>query len=75
MVEVVATAPAMSLPILTLYFNTPQQNQNKLTFALPILPLHFVQPVTLSSQAILNFYQEYTFADNNSYYKLDDFIR
>lgn len=43
--------------------------------ALPVTPLHFVAPITLSSQALSSFYQEYTHSDNPSYFRLDDFLQ
>ena len=46
MMELIANSPAISLPVLTLYYTT--SSEQKVSFALPITPLHFVVPVSLS---------------------------
>lgn len=75
MMELIANSPAISLPVLTLYYTTSGQAEQKVSFALPITPLHFVTPVSLSPQALSSFFHEYTHGDNTSYFRLDDFLQ
>lgn len=46
-----------------------------LDFSIPVTVNKFIQEVEMSDEDFRKFYEEYTHSDNESYYRIDDFIK
>lgn len=74
MIEMISNAIDIGMPVVVVVYQCNNQQQ-KVEFNIPVNQIKFVQPVDLQMDTINGFFKEYTFGDNNSYYRLDDFIK
>lgn len=74
MIEVISNAVNIGMPVASVFYQSNNE-QHKIEFVIPINQIKFTQPVELQLNTINGFFKEYTFGDNSSYFRLDDFIK